>query len=96
MAVANNLQAAALKASRPFYCRCQQDVSAVVIRRMLAQHPWLTGERAASLQPGCAGILAIMHHLQVHDVLVSDADLLAGIVQSLATKEDEHGTHYQG
>ncbi len=50
---------------------------------LLSQHPWLSDERAASLAAGAAGVLVLMRALNVHAVLVSDADILDGALQEL-------------
>lgn len=53
--------------------------------RSLQQYPWLTAARGSSLQSGCAAILAIMKLLKIHHVLVSDRDLLHGLMMELLT-----------
>jgi hypothetical protein len=55
--------------------------------RLLQQFPWLTAARAASLAPGCAGVLAVMRCLGVQGVLVSDCDLLDGVMRQLRQKQ---------
>lgn len=44
---------------------------------------WLTAARAATLAPGCAGLLAMMDLLGVDEVCVSDNDLLDGVVAEM-------------
>ncbi len=65
-------------------------VFAVTLCRLLADYSWLTEARASSLLPGCAGILAVMQHFRAEQVLVSDSDLLDGVVQYLASKGGIH------
>jgi exopolyphosphatase/guanosine-5'-triphosphate,3'-diphosphate pyrophosphatase len=49
------------------------------------QPPWLSAKRADSLLPGCATLLALLDALGrgVEAVLVSDSDLLDGLMQQL-------------
>ncbi|KAF6251503.1 Ppx/GppA phosphatase family-domain-containing protein [Scenedesmus sp. NREL 46B-D3] len=58
-------------------------------QRLLQQYPWLTAARAATLVPGCAGLLAAMRHLVVQTLLVSDCDLLDGVMLQL--RHSQHG-----
>jgi exopolyphosphatase/guanosine-5'-triphosphate,3'-diphosphate pyrophosphatase len=44
---------------------------------------WLTAARAATLAPGCAGLLTLMDWLGVDEVCVSDNDLLDGVVAEM-------------
>jgi len=44
---------------------------------------WLTPARAASLAPGCAGLLVLMEYLSVEHFVVSDCDLLDGVVAGM-------------
>jgi hypothetical protein len=55
---------------------------------ILQQYAWLTTARASSLQSGCAAILAIMKLLKVQDVLVSDRDLLHGLMMDMVLSND--------
>lgn len=56
--------------------------------RLLQDFPWLTAARASSLAAGCAGVLAVMRCLGAQSVLVSDADLLDGVM--LRLQQDQH------
>lgn len=44
---------------------------------------WLTDSRAATLAPGCAGLLVLMDWLGVDSFVVSDCDLLDGAVAEM-------------
>lgn len=44
---------------------------------------WLTAARAATLAPGCAGLLSVMDGLGFEEMVVSDCDLLDGVVADL-------------
>jgi len=60
----------------------------VVCCSSLHQYPWLTTARASSLQSGCAAVLAIMKLLKIHHVLVSDRDLLHGLMMDVVVSSD--------
>lgn len=47
------------------------------------QPSWLTAARAATLAPGCAGLLVLIDWLGADEVVVSDSDLLDGAVAEM-------------
>jgi exopolyphosphatase/guanosine-5'-triphosphate,3'-diphosphate pyrophosphatase len=47
------------------------------------QPSWLTAARAATLAPGCAGLLVLMDWLGADEVVVSDSDLLDGAIAEM-------------
>lgn len=48
---------------------------------------WLTAARAATLPAGCAGLLVLLARLGVDEVLVSDSDLLDGVLAELCAAD---------
>lgn len=53
------------------------------VAQLMAGCPWLTEARAQSMPAGCMGLLAVMEHLGVEQVLVSDRDLLDGLLAEM-------------
>ncbi|EFJ48452.1 hypothetical protein VOLCADRAFT_90684 [Volvox carteri f. nagariensis] len=49
----------------------------------LQSYDWLTEARCRTLAAGCAGLLGVMEALGVDDVVVSDADLLDGLLYEM-------------
>ncbi|KAG2442147.1 hypothetical protein HYH02_009635 [Chlamydomonas schloesseri] len=49
----------------------------------MAAYGWLTPGRAETLAAGCAGLLGVLSALGVDEVVVSDSDLLDGLLESV-------------
>lgn len=63
----------------------RSDLQQLLLADARAQRPsWLTPARAQTLPAGCAGLLALLDWLGVQEeVLVSDCDLLDGVVAEM-------------
>lgn len=46
-------------------------------------YPWLTQERLSALPAGCCGVMAVMEYLGASSMLVSDSDLVEGLLSSV-------------
>lgn len=75
----------------------RSDIEGLMMQLCAAETPqmwpaWLTPARAASLAPGCAGLLVLMEYLSVEHFVVSDCDLLDGVVADMKGCQGPSGT----